>query len=104
MGKGSRLTQLLKGNIVGKTKPEITMETKLRKIAALSSQDENKEFVCLMPHFNKGNLICCFNQLDGKKAVGVDGKTKDDYALELDANIETLISTMVSVRRTPYCL
>lgn len=101
MGKGSRLTQLLRGNIVGETKPEITMETKLRKIAALSSQDKNIEFVCLMPHFTKENLICCFKQLDGKKAVGIDRKTKDDYALELDANIEALISKMKSMAYRP---
>jgi len=33
----------------------------------------------LMPHFNKESLMCCFNELSGKKAVGIDKKMKEEY-------------------------
>lgn len=46
--------------------------TKLERIAWLSAEDPKKEFHQLMHHFNKENLVQCFNELDGNKAVGAD--------------------------------
>jgi RNA-directed DNA polymerase len=89
------------GNIVGETKPIITMETKLQRIATLSNKEPNKEYNWLMPHFTKENLICCFNQLDGKKAVGIDRQTKDEYGSNLETNIEILISKMKAMAYRP---
>ena len=60
---------------MGATEPDIFMETKLGRIAALSREDVRLEFKWLMPHFSADNLTSCFNELDGKKAVGIDGKT-----------------------------
>lgn len=54
------------------------------------------KFKWLIQHFNKENLLLCFHELDGKKAVGIDGTTKDDYAINLEANIESLINKMKS--------
>jgi hypothetical protein len=58
------------------TKSTVIMATKLERIAALSRGDSRLEFKWLMPHFSEENLTSCFNALDGKKAVGIDGKTK----------------------------
>jgi len=102
-GRVFGINDLLGEIYMGTMKSKTDMQTKLNRIAILSGQNPKKEFKWLMPHFSKENLISCFNQLDGKKAVGADGKTKDDYAVELDRNIKRLISEMknLSYRHKP---
>lgn len=90
-----------KGNVVSKTKLNKTTNTKLRKIAERSEMDSLATFDCLMPHFNKANLISCFNELDGKKAIGIDEQTKEEYGLHLETNIEKLIVRMKSMSYRP---
>ena len=85
----------------GITNPMNSMETKLKRIALLSGQDPEMEFKWLMPHFNQENLICCFNELDGKKAVGIDGKTKEEYGKNLAENVEKLIQKMKTMSYRP---
>jgi RNA-directed DNA polymerase len=101
MGKGLWLIQFIWGHIVGITKPEVAMETKLNKIANLSYQDRQMKFGKLMPHFTKENLISCFNELDGNKAVGIDGKTKAAYAENLEENIRELMEKMKALAYRP---
>jgi len=79
---------------VGETKSNQTMATKLKRITILSCQEPKREFKWLMPHFTEENLKSCFNELDGNKAVGMDGRTKEDYACELDNNIRLLVEKM----------
>jgi group II intron reverse transcriptase/maturase len=43
-----------------------------------------------MHHFTVDNLRACFESLDGKKAVGVDGVTKARYGQDLEANLQNL--------------
>jgi len=86
------------------TKPIQLTETKLKKIAQLSRGDSNFIFNGLMPHINKEFLIDCFNKLDGKKAVGVDGRTKDDYGKNLDDNIMNLVTKIKSMSYRPVAV
>ena len=79
---------------MGSTESPYTTEMKLNRIAWLSKQDSTKEFRYLMHHFNEESLRECFNQLDGRKAVGTDGIRKEEYELNLNANIQDLISRM----------
>ena len=72
MGKGPRQSCSLEGHIMGVTEPDLLMATKLGRIATLSRDDIHLEFKWLMPHFSLDNLASCFNELDGKKAVGSD--------------------------------
>lgn len=83
------------------TKSTITMATKLNKISTLSRQDSKMEFKWLMPHFSKENLMSCFSELNGKKAVGIDGKTKESYAEEAENNITNLIEEMKHLSYRP---
>lgn len=85
----------------GKPKPNESLETKLSRIMLLSNKNPEQEFKWLMPHFNKENLISCFNELDGKKAVGIDDKTKKEYEENLEENIENLISRMKTMSYRP---
>ena len=50
--------------------------TKLERIAWLSSRDPHKVYTCLMHLYNEESLTQCFHELDGKKAVGIDGVSK----------------------------
>ena len=75
--------------------------TKLNRIAWLSKQDSSKEFECLMHLFNKESLLECFHSLDGKKAAGISGMTKSEYAENLDGNIEKLYADMKKMAYRP---
>lgn len=80
---------------------KIEMETKLKKIEKLSSENPKMEYKKLIGHFSKRNLICCFHELDGKKAKGIDGVSKDEYGENLEENIESLIERMKKLKYYP---
>lgn len=86
---------------MGETKPNKSMETKLKRIAELSRENSQKEFKWLMPHFNEESLKECFKQLDGQKAVGENGITKREYGISLDANIKSLVGKMKTMSYKP---
>ena len=69
-------------------------ETKLERIAWLSARDHQKEFHNLMHLYNLESLVGCFNELDRRKAVGVDGVTKEVYGEKLGQNLPDLIARM----------
>ena len=64
------------------------------KIAWTSAQNPHQEFYSLMHHVNVGTLRSCYDKLDGRKAVGVDMVTKEQYGENLRANLEDLIKRM----------
>jgi hypothetical protein len=70
------------------------METKLKRIEALSKENPKMEYKWLIQHFNKENLISCFHGPGRKKAMGMDGVSKDEYGENLDENIESLLARM----------
>lgn len=80
---------------------QITADTKLDRIAYLSTRNADKEFTSLMHHVNVESLRRCYQQLDGKKAVGVDGISKAQFGEDLSANLEELIAKMKSMSYRP---
>jgi len=48
----------------------------------------------LASYINKGSLLASHKKLSAKKAVGVNGISKDDYGINLEANIEHLVGRM----------
>lgn len=84
----------------GKTKSSRT-DTKLKRIAVLSRGNPKQGFNCLMPHFNKESLTKCFHELNGKKAVGIDRQTKEEYGKNLESNIANLVFRMKSMDYWP---
>ena len=91
----------LKGNVMSTTETQNITATKLRRIAWLSAKDETKKFGTLMHHLNEDSLAACFWQLDGRKAVGVDLVTKDDYGENLIENIAELCAKMRQMAYLP---
>jgi RNA-directed DNA polymerase len=80
---------------------QATTATQLTRIAWLSARDTQKTFQSLMHHFNETSLKACFHQLDGRKAVGVDGVTKAAYAQHLDDNLTDLVARMKRMAYRP---
>lgn len=78
-----------------------TTATKLARIAWLSAEEPTKTFNNLMHHVNVDSLHECYHLLDGKKAIGIDGVTKEQYGENLENNLEELISKMRSMSYRP---
>lgn len=76
-------------------------KTKLERIAWLSARDSNKKYASLMHHFNKESLTMCFYELNGKKAIGIDGVDKEQYGKRLVDNIEELLTRMKRMAYKP---
>lgn len=83
------------------TESQLTTVTKLKRIAWLSTRDGHKQFDSLMHHFNEESLAECFHQRDGRKAVGIDGVTKAEYAQRLDENLQDLVDRMKGMAYRP---
>jgi RNA-directed DNA polymerase len=100
-GRPCGIINLGRETLSGITKPLTTTATKLNRIAKLSSEDLGMKFSWLMPHFNEESLTGCFHELDGKKAVGIDGITKEKYGENLIENIKALLQKMKTMSYRP---
>lgn len=79
-------------------------DTALAEIAYLSSRNPAQVFHSLMHHINEGSLRRCFDKLDGKKALGVDGISKATYKENLQANLEDLLGRMKRMGYRPQAV
>lgn len=73
--------------------------TKLERIGELSALNRDMVFNNIGHLINADMLKEQYQQLDGKKAVGIDKMTKSDYGKQLDKNINELI---MQIRRGTY--
>ena len=80
---------------------QYTTTTKLTRIAQLSQGDTSKQFHCLMHHYNVDSLRDCFQELDGQKALGIDGVNKNDYGEHLEENLVTVVKCMKTMSYRP---
>lgn len=86
---------------MGTTESQNKTATKLARIAWLSASDTTKTFSNLMHHVNVESLHECYALLDGRKAIGIDGVTKEQYGENLKDNLENLISRMRQMSYRP---
>ena len=86
---------------MGTIEPQYTTNQRLSRIAWLSARDPHKSFTSLMHHFKVESLKECFDGLDRKKAVGVDGIDKEQYRLDLGRNLEELVTRMKRMAYRP---
>ena len=70
------------------------MVTKLERITQLSRENPDMVFTSIGHLINSKLLKECHAMMDGDKAVGIDGITKEEYGRELDKNLEDLMDRM----------
>jgi RNA-directed DNA polymerase len=73
--------------------------TKLERIGALAKSKPETVFNNLGHVISKDMLKELYRELDGWKAVGIDGITKEEYGKRLEENIDQL---MIRIRRGTY--
>jgi group II intron reverse transcriptase/maturase len=78
-----------------------TMGTKLERISQLSRENPNMVFTSVGHLINNELLKECHKNMDGKKAVGIDGVTKDEYSKELETNLDRLVQGLKSKSYKP---
>lgn len=75
--------------------------TGVESIAHRARSQPAEPFTALLHHFSVENLRACFLALDGKKAPGVDGVTKADYAQDLESHLQTLPQQLCQLSYRP---
>ena len=70
------------------------METKLARISQLSKENPDMVFTSLGHLINQEMLKSCHTQMDGTKAVGIDGITKEEYGRNLEENLNALVERL----------
>ncbi len=88
----------MQNNIKRETLPihrdRTVMETKLARIARLSAENPNMVFTSLGHLIDIEMLKNCNASMDGDKAVGIDGITKEEYEKNLDTNLKALVDKL----------
>lgn len=70
------------------------METKLERISQLSRENPKMVFTSLYHLINEELLRQCHEEMDGSKAVGIDGITKEEYGRNLEENLKKLVARL----------
>jgi len=80
---------------------EENVVTKLQRIAKKASTDNDCQFTSLYHLMNKELLLECFTQLKGKAASGIDNITKEQYGINLEANLENIVERLHKMAYKP---
>lgn len=72
----------------------VIMDTRLARISQLSSENPNMVFTSIGHLIDKELLLQCHAAMDGNKAVGIDGVTKEKYGENLDENLNDLVDRL----------
>lgn len=70
------------------------METKLARISQLSKENPKMVFTSIGHLINEDMLRHCHEKMDGNKAVGIDGVTKEEYSRNLEDNLHNLVNRL----------
>ncbi len=70
------------------------METKLERISQLAKENPELVFTSIGHLINVEMLKECHKTMDGKKAVGIDGISKDEYGKNLEKNLRNLVGRL----------
>ena len=70
------------------------MPTTLERISQLSTEKPDMVFTSIGHLINKDLLRECHSKMNGDKAVGIDGVTKEEYGANLDENLDRLVERL----------
>lgn len=82
-----------------RSKGGLPWSTKLQRVRELSKGNSDIVFNNIGHIIDESFLLDCFLQLDGAKAVGIDGVTKEMYGRNIVQNIKNLL---IQIRRGVY--
>ena len=85
---------LFKGKTLTTRRGRLKMATDLNRIREMSAQNPKMVFTSLYHLINYDLLLQCFKELDGSKASGVDRMTKNEYAVDLEENLNDLVARL----------
>lgn len=82
------------GELKKTTNPELKLAIQSNQWLriGLVAKDKSVVFNNLLARFNIESLREAYRALDGSKARGIDGVTKQDYGVDLDVNLENLVT------------
>jgi len=80
---------------------DVSVETKLQRIADKASKDKGCVFTSLFHLMNKELLLGCFVMLKDTASSGIDNVTKEAYGNDLDANLEDLVKRLHQMSYRP---
>jgi len=89
-GESCRVTELLEGKTMGTPTPE-TVSTKRKRIAQLAKQMPGVALRTLAHHIDIEWLKEAYRRTRKDGAVGVDGQTAEEYAVNLEVNLQSLL-------------
>src|SRR3954447_4323428 len=87
----------LEGTMPGTPSPE-TISTRRQRIAELARQSPQAALTTLAHHIDIGWMHEAYRRTRKDGAVGVDGQTAEDYAVDLEANLRSLLDRAKSGR------
>ena len=94
-GRGRRNKELLEGTTMGTPSPS-TVSTKLQKIAKMSRSRPAEPLTVLAHHIDLELMKEAFRLIRKNGAVGVDGVTAQEYQLNLEGNLISLVDRFKS--------
>ena len=77
------------------------LETEFTRIAYIAKAKPKERFTSLVHLIDEELLKQCHQELNGKKSVGVDGITKEEYQLDLEENIKMLRGKLRQMSNKP---
>lgn len=80
---------------------EIIMETRLERITQLSNDNPDMVFTSIGHLIDEVMLKACHAEMDGKKAAGIDGVSREEYEMELESNLTELVNRLKSKSYKP---
>lgn len=89
------MSELSEGKMEGTPSPE-NISTKLRKVATLAREAPKLSFTALAHHIDLEWMKEAYRRTRKKGAVGVDGQTAEEYAANLEVNLQSLLDRMKS--------
>jgi len=93
-GKGGTQAGLVQGTHLLYSGKGDEMATKLDRIREMSATNPTMVFTSLYHLINVDMLRLCHEEMDGRKATGVDNVTKTEYGANLDGNLQNLVDRL----------
>jgi RNA-directed DNA polymerase len=90
-GRGCRSTEPLEGKMSGTESPR-SISTKQERIAELAKKYRGSPFTTLAHHIDVDWLQEAYRRTRKDAAAGVDGQTAQEYAINLEENLQTLLN------------